>query len=205
MHFNWYGSTFFRLKAKPKRKEIKILIDPYKPEEGSIPRSLKSDIVIKTRGEQETITLTGEPFEFSTPGECEKDNVLIYSVQGNKPDSSMVRIDTEGISVGHLGMAKKELTERQFSTLNGIDVLCIPVGAEEAYNVEEAIKTINKLEPRVVIPMAFQSENNPDADSIDEFLQELGEGSLEPTDKTIVKENNLPQEDTKVVVLEKTK
>ncbi|MFB6182010.1 MAG: MBL fold metallo-hydrolase [Candidatus Magasanikbacteria bacterium] len=205
MHFNWYGNTFFRLKAKPKREEVKILIDPYKPKQGDSPRSLKSDIVIKTQGDKETITLTGEPFEFSTPGECEKDDILIYSTQGHEPDHSMVRIDAEGISVGHMGLTNGELTDTQFETLNGVDVLCIPIGAEKAYEVDKAMKVINKIEPRVIIPMAFQSENDPDAEPIDGFLKEIGEESLEPTDKTIIKENRLPQEETEVVVLKKTK
>ncbi|MFB6226564.1 MAG: MBL fold metallo-hydrolase [Candidatus Paceibacteria bacterium] len=205
MHFYWYGKTFFKLEAKPKRKKVKILIDPYEPKEGPAPRSLKSDIVIKTQGDQETITLTGEPFEFSTPGECEKDSVLIYSVQGSNPDSSMVRIDTEGISVGHMGMTDSELTERQFNNLSGVDVLCIPIGAENAYDVDSAMKTINKIEPRVIVPMAFQSENDPDAEPIDDFLKEMGEESIEPEEKTIIKDNNLPQEETEVKVLEKYK
>lgn len=203
MHFYWYGKTFFKLEAKPKRKKVTILIDPYEADTGDMPRSLKSEVVVLTQGEKKTITLTGEPFQFSTPGECETNNVLIKAVQGNKPDSSMVRIDTEGISVGHLGMTNQELTDKQFSALNGVDVLFVPVGAKEAYKPDDAIETINRLEPRVIIPMAFQSENDPEADPPNKFLNELGESGLEPEDKTIIKKNKLPQEDTEVKLLSK--
>lgn len=203
MHFYWYGKTFFKFEAKPNRKKVRVLVDPYLPEVGEAPRSLKSQITILTQREQDTITLTGDPFQISTPGEFEKNGVLIYSTQGHQADSSMIRIDTEGISVGHMGLTNKELTERQLNTLNGVDVLCVPIGAEQAYDSEAAIKEINKIEPRVIIPMAFQSENDPAANSPDDFLSELGESSLEPEEKTIIKENNLPQEETKVVLLEK--
>lgn len=205
MHFYWYGKTFFKLEAKPGRKKVRILIDPYEPEVGSAPRSLKSEVSIFTQGQKEAITLTGEPFQINTPGEFEKDGVLVYEVQGHKADSSMIRIDTEGISVGHLGLTNKELTSKQQNKLQGIDVLCIPIGAEQTYDTDSAIKEINKLEPRVIIPMAFQSENNPGAEAPDKFLNELGASSQEPQEKTIIKKNNLPQEDTKVVTLEKYK
>lgn len=203
MHFSWLGNTTIRIQAKPFDKEVTVLIDPYKYGEGSSARNLTSDIALFTRGEKDSITLTGEPFMLSTPGECEVKGILITAVQGHDVDDVSYRVDAEQMSIAHLGMINKPLTDEQIEHLSGVDILCVPVGGKNCFDAEAATKAINSLEPRVVIPMAFKSDNDPDAAPVEQFLKQIGIVAPAAEKKTILKKKDLPQEDMKVIVLAK--
>lgn len=203
MHFSWLGSTAIKIQAKPFDKDVTIVIDPYKPKAGSFPRSLAPDIALFTKEQKGSVTLSGNPFVLEHPGECETNGVLVTAAQGHEPGSTLLRIDVEGISVGHLGCAKKELTNNQLAVLSGVDILCVPVGNGECYDAEQAVKAVNAIEPRIVIPIAFKSDNDPKAKDIKNFLKVMGATSSTPEKKVIIKKRDLPQDETKVVVLGK--
>ncbi len=204
MHVSWLGSTAIRLQTKPFAEDIIVIIDPYRSEVGSSPRSLSPHIALFTRGQKDAITLSGDPFILDTPGECDIKGVLITAVSGNEPGETMIRIDTENLSIAHLGLAKKSLNEKQREILSDVDVLFVPTGGEFCYDAEAAMKAINDLEPRIVIPMAFQSDNNPKAQPITIFLKEMGVANhTNPETKAIIKKKDLPSEETQVIVLAK--
>lgn len=203
MHISWLGNTTIRLQVKPFDKDVTVLIDPYKHDEGTSARNLTSDVVLFTRGEKNSITLTGEPFTLSTPGECEIKGVLITAVQGHDADEVFYRVDAEQMSVGHLGMINKQLTDEQIEHLSGVDILCIPVGGKNCLDPEAATRAINSLEPRIVIPLAHQSDNDPAAVPVEQFLKQIGIVAGAAEKKTIIKKKDLPQEDMGVIVLAK--
>lgn len=202
MHIHWLGKSFVKLQMKPADTDVTVLIDPYSAAKGDQPRSLLADIVIGTHGDKDMITLQGTPFMLTAPGECETHGVLIAAVQGHNANETMVRLDAEGISIGHLGMTSKQLTDAQLEILSDVDVLLVPVGAKDSFDAEGAMKAINSIEPRIVIPIAHHSDNDPEAAAITGFLKEFG-SAPEPEKKTIVKKSTLPQEETQLILLEK--
>jgi len=203
MHISWLGNTAFKLQAKPLDKDVVIAIDPYRPAKGSFPRNLAPDIGLFTRGKKDSITLSGNPFTLSTPGECETNGVLITAVSGHEPGEIMLRLDAEGISVGHLGMTNQPLSDKQLEVLSGVDVLLVPVGNNESYDAEAAMKAVNAVEPRVIIPMAFKCDSDPKAKPVDAFLKEMGVSNGSAKKKVILKKKDLPQDETQVIVLSK--
>lgn len=203
MHISWFGTTAIRLQAKTLEKEISIVIDPYKPKEGVFPRSLTADIALYTRGEKDSITVSGNPFVMATAGEVETHNVLISSVQGHEKDDRLFRLDVEGISVGHLGLANKELTAAQLEVLAGVDILFVPVGDMDCYGARSAVKAIQSIEPRIIIPMAYKSDNDSTAKDALGFIKELGVPVAEEEKKVIIKQKDLPQDETRVILLSK--
>lgn len=203
MHFSWLGRTAVKLQTKPADQDVVITIDPYKPTTGVFPRSLTPDIALYTRGEEGSVTLSGSPFILATPGECETKGVLITAVQGPLPGSTLLRIDAEDMSIGHLGLIKQPLTDDQLEVLADVDVLFVPIGGTTSYDAEEAVKAINAIEPRIVIPMAFASDNDPEAAEAGGFLKEMGVSNGAPEKKVIIKQKDLPQEETRVIVLAK--
>jgi len=203
MHITWLGSTSIKIQVKPHDKDVTVVIDPYKPATGAFPRSLSPDIGLYTHGEKGSVTLSGDPFTLAEPGECETSGVLITAAQGHASDQVFFRIDAENMSVGHLGNAAKQLTDEQLGALSGVDILCVPVGGKDVYDAEQAVKAINTIEPRVVIPIAFKSVNDPKADDIKVFLKEFGTKETTPEKKVIFKKKHLPQEETQVVILSK--
>lgn len=203
MHLSWLGSTAVKIQTKPFDKDVTVIIDSYKPKAGSFPRSLTPDIALFTHGQKNSITLSGDPFVLDTAGECETKGVLVTAVQGHESNEIMVRVDAEGISIGHLGCVKKELTNGQLAVLSDVDVLFVPVGNDECYDAEQAAKAVSAIEPRIVVPMAFKSDNDPGAKDISSFLKVMGATSSTPEKKVIIKKKDLPQEETKVIVLGK--
>ncbi|MFH1946550.1 MAG: MBL fold metallo-hydrolase [Candidatus Magasanikbacteria bacterium] len=203
MHISWLGNTAIKIQAKPFDKDITIVIDPYKPENGSFPRSLTPDIGLYTRGSEDSITLSGNPFILTTPGECETKGVLITTVQGEKAKDIKIRLDVEQISVGHLGFTNKQLTEKELEVLADVDILLIPVGGGNCYDAQAAAKAANSIEPKIIIPMAYKSDNDPKANSVEDFLKEMGASNGAPEKKYIIKKKNLPVEETQVIVLSK--
>ncbi len=203
MHISWLGNTAIRIQTKPKDEDITVVIDPYKPAAGNFPRSLTPHIVLFSRGTEDAIALSGEPFIFSTPGECETKGVLLTGVYGADANHLLFRVDAEQMSIAHLGMTKKSLTDAQLEILNGVDILFIPMGSDDAYDTEEAVKVVNAIEPRIVIPMAFHSDNDPKAATPDAFLREMGATATKAETKVILKKKDLPQEETTVILLAK--
>lgn len=203
MHISWLGNTAIKLQVKPFDKDVIVVIDPYRPTTGNFPRSLAPNVGLFTRGENGSITLSGSPFILATAGECEIKGVLITAVEGNAPGTVMLRLDTEQLSVGHLGITNKPLTDKQLEVLADVDILFVPVGNGESYDAEAAAKAVNAIEPRIVIPMAFKCDTDPKAKPVDEFLKEMGAANGGGEKKVIIKKKDLPQEDTHVIVLNK--
>ena len=203
MHISWLGNTSIKLQVKPLDIDITIVIDPYKQEKGNFPRSLTPNIALFTRTAKNSITLSGNPYILDTAGEIDTKDILITATEGHEEGRFMLRIDAEKMSIGHLGLTNKELTDKQIELLTNIDILFIPIGHEKSYTAETAIKIINSLEPRIVIPMAFKSDNDPEAKEITNFLKEMGKKDLEAEKKVIVKKKTLPEEEMQIILLEK--
>jgi len=203
MHISWLGQTAVKIQVRPFDKDVTIVIDPYKPEKGTFPRSLTPEIGLYTRGQKNSVTLSGNPFILDTPGECETKGVLMTTVQGEKAGDLKIRLDAEQMSVGHLGFANKPLTEKELGVLADVDILLIPVGGDNCYDAEAAVKAANIIEPKIIIPIAFKSDNDPTAKPVENFLKEMGMTNITPEKKFIIKKKALPAEETQVVVLSK--
>ncbi len=203
MHFSWLGGTAVKIQAKPFEDDITIVIDPYKPATGSFPRSLTPHIAIYTEGEEGSITLSGEPFVVATSGEYEIKGVLVTMASSSTPGQLVCRLDAEGLSVGFLGKKKGKLSEKELDVLGGVDILCVPTGGGKTLDAEQAVEITNTLEPRMVIPVAFASDTDPTAAPVETFLKSFGMGPQTPEKKLIIKKKDLPQEETRVVVLAK--
>ncbi len=203
MHISWLGGTTIKLQTKYLDSDVIVLVDPYKASQGTSPRSLTADVVLLCRGEKDMFTLSGTPFILDTPGEIDSKGVLVTGVSGHTEDSMMFRIDIEGISMAHLGLLKDSLTPTQLEILSGVDIVFIPAGNKAALETEAAIKIVNSIEPRIVVPIAFKSDNDPDASTPDAFIRGLGLQVPSEEKKVIIKKKDLPEEETRVILLGK--
>lgn len=203
MHISWLGTTAVKIQTKPGNDDVVVVIDPYKPEHGTFPRSLTPNIALFSRGIEESITLSGDPFVLATPGECETKGVLVTAIHGATPGTLLLRLDAEGLSVGHLGLTNIEPTTEQLDVVGGVDILLLPVGGGAGFDAETAAKVVSAIEPRIVIPLAFASDNDPKMLPVSSFLKELGVSATTPEKKIIIKKKDLPAEDMSVMVLDK--
>tara|TARA_B100001964_G_scaffold220206_1_gene263011 strand:- start:136 stop:774 length:639 start_codon:yes stop_codon:yes gene_type:complete len=203
MHISWFGGTALKIQTKTSGEDVSLFIDPYKPKDGGFLKSTAASIVLYTHGSKGSIPVSGKPFTLETAGECEVKNVLIHAVQGHTAKQCLFRLDLEGVSFGHLGLCGTPLNPEQLEAFVGVDILCIPVGGDPGFTAEKASACIQKIEPRVVIPMAHLSENDPNATPVESFIKEVGVLPQEAEKKLSIKKKDLPQEDMRVVVLKK--
>lgn len=203
MHISWLGQTCVKLQTKFKDEDVVTVINPYKPETGDFPRSLSPQIALFTSGQDNSITLSQNPFILDSLGECEVKEVMITafpSADGN----IIYKIIAEQLSVVHLGKLNKKPDITELEKLGHVDILLIPVGNGKEYlSADDAANLVTAIEPRIVIPIAHLCDSDKNAQPVSEFVKESG---LKPdiTDKkVIIKKKDLPQEETKLMILEK--
>jgi L-ascorbate metabolism protein UlaG (beta-lactamase superfamily) len=203
MHLSWLGQTAFKLQTKNADQDITIIIDPYKPTSGDFPRSISADLALFSHGAQNSTTLSQEPFILETLGELERSGVMMAGFPG--PDSTVLfKVTTENISVLHLGAIQHTLDEETIEKIGTVDILLIPSGGSPQYlDIEAAAKLVNALEPRIVIPIAYHCDSDESAKPLDPFLKELGLKPEGTEKKLVIKAKDLPQEETKLWILEK--
>jgi L-ascorbate metabolism protein UlaG (beta-lactamase superfamily) len=203
MHLQWLGQTCVKLQTKNLDEDVTILIDAYRPNKGDFPRSFSPQIALFSHGADDAVTLSQNPFVLSTLGECETKNVMIYALPS--PTGQVIfKLNAEGLNIVHLGALTAKIDNGELAKIGSVDILFIPVGGGKNYlSPEDAAALVTSLEPRIVVPMAYQCDTDPSAEPITQFIKEMG---LKPdiTDKKIIiKQKDLPQDETKLFVLEK--
>ena len=208
MEIIWYGHACFRLKDRG----ITILTDPYGRDLGyKLPR-VQADVVTISHdhpGHNWAQGVKGKPRILNGPGEYEIRGVFITGIptfHDNKRGArwgknTVFLFEFDGLAVCHLGDIGHVPTQAQVEMLSEVDVLLIPVGGKNTINASQAAEVISALEPRLVIPMHYQSKAlkrklNPLA----RFLKEMGLKALPPQESLKVTKSSLPEE-TQVVVL----
>jgi len=204
MHISWLGQTCVKLQTKNKKDEdVVVLIDPYKPDTGDFPRSFTPNIGLFSRGQKDAVTLSQNPFVMDTLGEVESKDVMIYALPGDG-ENIIHKINAEGLNLVHLGKMIKKIDDSKLEKIGVVDILFVPVGGKNEYlEPEAAAQIVAALEPRIVIPMGYQCDTDPKAGSLSDFIKEMGIKPDMTDKKIIIKKKDLPQEETKLMVLEK--
>ncbi|MFA6486615.1 MAG: MBL fold metallo-hydrolase [Candidatus Magasanikbacteria bacterium] len=202
MHLQWLGQTCVKLQTKNFDEDVVILIDPYRPAKGEFPRSFSPQIGFFSHGTDEAVTLSQNPFVLDTLGECETKGVMVYSLPGG--DNNLIfKINAEGLNIVHLGKMKKKIENGDLEKIGSVDILFLPVGGGEYLSPEDAVAIVTELEPRIVIPMAYECDTDPKALPVSAFIKEMGLKPEATDKKIIIKQKDLPQDETKMYILEK--
>lgn len=210
MVITWYGQSCFRVQSG----STTVVFDPFKKTIGLNPPKGEANMVLITHEHDDhnnPNTIKGEPFIVDTPGEYEKQGVRILGVSSFHDDkegeenglNTMYSMSIEDITVGHLGdLGQKHLTDEQLETLNGIDILMVPVGGGTTLDAERALEVVNQIEPKISIPMHYKVKGlKQKLDSVETFLKEVGQTDVKPQEKLTIKKKDLPGEDDKMEVV----
>ena len=190
----WYGEACFLLEAGGTR----VLIEPASKESGLAPPRLKSDILIFSKSRDND----SEAFTINSPGEYEVKGVNISGISDN--ENIIYRIEMDNIKVAHLGFLKKEPDNEKLELLGNPDIILVPVGGlgSELLNAESAMKLINKMEPKIAVPMLYNIKGlKIKRAPLSAFLKE-SEAKESPQSKLTIKKKDLTEEETKIVILE---
>ncbi len=111
-------------------------------------------------------------------------------------------IGAEGRTVYHSGDTALFLDMQLIGQMNRIDVALLPIGDNFTMGVDDAVKAVEFLQPRIVVPMHYAlPEVALKLDPVGKFFREMG--LHEPTPESVLKVtgNALPEE-TQVVLMD---
>lgn len=200
-----------------KNKNITIVTDPFSDEVGIKLPKLKANIVTISHDHFDhnnveavsSANLDKKVFVINNAGGYEVEGVLIEGIATFHDDkngalrgiNNIYDIKMDGITLCHLGDLGSNLTEEQIEELDGVDILFVPVGGKMTLDADGAAKIVNKIEPRIIIPMHYKTEGlKLDLDSVDKFVKEIGLAA-EKLDVLKVDKKDLPAEGMRLVIL----
>jgi L-ascorbate metabolism protein UlaG (beta-lactamase superfamily) len=212
MEVKFYGHACFSIKEG----KTTVVTDPYGSHIGLKLPPIKADVVTISHNHPEhnnAKAIEGEPKVFNWPGEYETASIYFKSIPSFhnsredevQEENSIFTMNFSGIRLCHLGDQGTKLTSEQLEQVGDVDVLFVPVGGKDTINAKKAKEVIEQIEPRVVIPMVYHTPGSKFGnDPLESFLDVMGSKSLEPVDAFIFKKADLPQDNSKVVVINQT-
>jgi len=210
IEITWLGHSCFRIKGK----DATLLTDPYDDSIGYSLGKPRADIVTSSHahpGHGFTSGVGGEPRVVHGPGEYEISGVFITGI-GTFHDAEKGRergrntiylIEMDDVMLCHLGDLGHPLSTEQVAEVSRVEVLLVPVGGFSTIDAATAAETVRLLQPRIVIPMHFQTEAlRFQLAPVDGFLREMGvKAGLSAQPRLSITRAGLPEE-TQVVVLD---
>ena len=201
MDLVWLGHSSFRLHSEG----MVVVTDPFPDSLGLRIDSRQASVVTvsNTHPNHSAFgTVPGEPRVFRAPGEYEYEGIMVRGVMTPLPDgvpheqrNVAYTIVMDGISVCHLGDLASPLTARQADELKPVDVALVPAGANCTLSLDQALQTIQDLDPRVVVPMHYgHGQKGLTLDGVEGFLRRMGIDEAQPQPRLVVSTGNLPSD-----------
>ena len=164
MKISWRGHASFLIETGSKR----IVTDPFNAELGYPLVPIQADLVTISHNHwdhnaAESVigkfrVLTGEITE--DLGWVKVKGIASYHDRNQGRDrgnNTIFRFDAEGMSLVHLGDLGHLLTDQQVKTIGNPDILLVPVGGKFTIDAAEAVKVVNQLKPKIVVPMHYNT------------------------------------------------
>jgi len=209
MQIQWFGLSYYKIQTK----DAVILVNPYAPKFGLKTPHFKADILlISQENEEYNFRQAGlsNPFTICSAGEYELKDVFVYALpifSENKKESeegviNQFLIEAEGMTLAFLAGLNSVPTEEQLERFDEVDVLFIPVGGKTVIEAKQASQVISEIEPRIVIPMHYKTPGlKLSLEDVNLFCREMGIKESESLEKLKIFPKDLPQEETKVILL----
>ena len=213
MQMIWHGFSCVELLFTATRGEVRVVVNPFNPSlANKTLKDMEADIVLQTHNASEASgmqAISGNPFLIQGPGEYEVREIFFFGLEAFRTHTpglhTIYRIEAEGIRVAHLGGLDRLLTDQEFEFLQNIDVVIIPVGGKSVLSAAVARELIERLEPRVVIPVSHAVSGFGDDRyvPVETFLSEMGGARTEMVNKFKAQRKDLPEDELVINVLER--
>lgn len=200
-----------------KSKDISIVTDPFDPQKVGFPfPKIEVDIVTISHDHSDhnnLVGVSGSPKAILGPGEYEIKGAVIFGIESDhdakggkeRGQNTIYLFELEDLKLAHLGDLGRKLNAGEVEALGDVDVLFIPVGGVYTIDAETAAEVVTQLEPKIVIPMHYQTPDlklSKDLETVESFLEEMGAKDVRREKKFKVAKSSLPDE-TQVIVLER--
>ncbi|CAN5224244.1 MBL fold metallo-hydrolase [soil metagenome] len=205
----WLGHACFRLRGR----EGVVLTDPPDPASGhAIPRTDAHLVTMSHShpGHSSLRSVGGDPVRLSGPGEYEVREILVTGVgtwhddeKGAKRGRNTIfTIRLDDLVICHLGELGHSLSSGELERIGDVDIVLVPIsGSDVNLAASTAAEVVQQLEPKVVVPMSYDSEGRKKDAPFERLLHELGVKELTPVPKLSVTRSSLP-DNVQVVALD---
>lgn len=159
MKITWLGHSCFKVETRG----YAVVIDPY--EDGYVPglkplRETANHVLCSHKHGDHNYRAAVRVVE-NGPSPFRITAVLTYhdDRQGELRGSNTIHILDDGsLRVAHLGDLGCELSDEQAGLLTGLDAVMIPVGGCYTIDARQAKDLVDRIRPKVVIPMHYRGE-----------------------------------------------
>lgn len=214
MDITYLGHSAFKLRGK----NATVVTDPYDEKMVGLkfPRHTTADIVTVSHEHHDhnaIAAIEGSPFVVRGPGEYEVKGVAIVGTRtyhdtekgAKRGTNTIYRIEIDNVAVVHLGDLGHPLSSEEIESLDGVDILLIPVGGFYTVDAATAANLVHEIEPTIVVPMHYSQAGLTAGGSqltpVSVFLKEMGKESVVAQSKLSITRDKLPEE-MQVIVLE---
>lgn len=164
MKIKWFGHSCFKIETSrnilmdPYDESVSYILDPtdihiitesHQHHDHCAHERIKGQpIIVKTSGIHpfEAITITGHDSWHDKQKGADRGENIIFQIQ------------SEGITLTHLGDLGHILDSETIEKLSDTDILMIPVGGTYTINATEAIQVIKLIAPKIVVPMHYKTQ-----------------------------------------------
>jgi L-ascorbate metabolism protein UlaG (beta-lactamase superfamily) len=195
----WLGLSCFRIRGS----QAVVITDPFPPDSGYTLGKQTADIVTVSHPHPSHSYVGGVSGArvVKGPGEYEISSVLIIgytayhdAVKGqSRGKNTVFLMEVDGVTILHLGDIGHVIDDKLLEEMGKVDILMLPVGGVSTITAAMAAETIRKVEPKIVIPMHYQTPaSKRELEPLESFLKEMGQSAIEPKPKLNINKNNLP-------------
>lgn len=179
-------------------RDTTILVDAY---DGS---SAKANIMTFSKGAPKGVASTEETLVFDWPGEFESNSIYMQAVE--ESENCVFCFHFLDYTACHLGRLPSKLSEEALEKIGDVDVLFVPVGNDEALDAKKALEVIDQIDPRMVIPTFYRTDDSEEKlQELEGFLEVMGKKEVEKVAKLKLSKSALSDDKTELVVLERSK
>lgn len=147
---------------------MRILTDPYEEKTGYRLPSIAADIVTVSHGHYDhnyVAAASGNPTVLDAVGAQTVRGVEVTGfgswhdeAQGAKRGANVIfRYVLDDVRVVHLGDLGHLIDDATADQIGAVDVLLCPVGGRFTIDAEEAYEVVKRLNPRIIVPMHYQT------------------------------------------------
>ncbi|MCL2607659.1 MAG: MBL fold metallo-hydrolase [Methanomassiliicoccaceae archaeon] len=205
MRVRWHGHSCFEIIG-----HVTIVTDPHDGKSlGIKPPSAEADIVLISHDHSDHnsfMSITGyRKIVFAFVGGFDFEGIKFTGLQTDHDDAGgkkrgknvMYSMTIDGISICHCGDLGKMPDENVIEKIKGTDILMVPVGGIQTMDVEELIRFIDTVDPRVIVPMHYRIGGlSMPINSVDAFLDAMNIEAEQIGDEIDLSADELPAERT---------
>ena len=171
MKIKWFGHSAFGLTSESGKI---VLTDPYEPNgyNGAVrykPITVNADAVTISHNHPDhnyTRELTGNPKIVTQKEACEIAGIRITGIptfhdsqQGKKRGGNIIFVyEIDDLRIAHCGDLGHILSDKETASLGRIDIVLIPIGGNFTIDAAQATDIIEKIKPKIAIPMHYKTE-----------------------------------------------